>query len=157
MIKKIAYASSSLLILGLFPLVTSAQRFVDPDYIFVRAGNILYSLMALVFGIATLIFMWGVIQYVISGGDEKKVGAARTYMLYGIIGLSVMAGVWGFVNLLLITLFNGQGLSAPGLPGLFGGGGGLGGGQNECAPGQSVGQDLQCVGAVVDAIDALLD
>ena len=145
----VALISSILMV----PLISSAQDFA-PDYIFIRALSIISYLIYIAFGVATMIFLWGVIQYVIAAGDDKKIAAGRQYMLWGIIGLSVMVGVWGFVNLVIATIFGGSGLETPALPG-FGtfNGGGLGGVENECTGRGGIWQDLQCIGAVGEAIE----
>lgn len=52
---------------------------------------------------AILMFIWGVIQYISSGGDEEKQKAARSTMIYGIIGIFVIVAVWGLVNILRNT------------------------------------------------------
>ena len=75
------------------------------DYLFNRASEILNLSVLMLLGVAIVVFMWGVIQYVLASGDEKKLAAGRSYMLYGIIGLTVMVAVWGFVNLLVYTIF----------------------------------------------------
>lgn len=77
------------------------------DYLFKRAANVLNLSILTLIGLGTVVFMWGVIQYVLAGGDEKKLSAGKSYMLYGIIGLTVMVAVWGFVNLLVYTIFGG--------------------------------------------------
>jgi len=58
------------------------------------------ALIPFVFAVALLIFLWGVVMYVIAGDDEEKKKTGRTYIIYGIIGLAVMASVWGLVGLL---------------------------------------------------------
>lgn len=50
--------------------------------------------------IAVLMFIWGVIQYVSSGGDEEAQAKARSTMIYGVIGIFVIVAVWGLVNIL---------------------------------------------------------
>lgn len=58
-------------------------------------------LVPLVFAAAFLVFIWGVLQYVIAGGhDEEKREQGKSLMLWGIIGFFVMASVWGLVNIL---------------------------------------------------------
>lgn len=75
------------------------------NYLFWRAEQILNSSIMILIGVATVVFMYGIIQYVLAGGDEKKLSAGKSYMLYGIIGLTVMVAMWGFVNLLIYTIF----------------------------------------------------
>lgn len=77
------------------------------DYIFQRATDVLNQAILVLLGVAIVVFMWGIIQYVLASGDEKKLAAGRSYMLYGIVGLTVMVAVWGFVNLLVYTIFGG--------------------------------------------------
>ncbi len=81
------------------PLFASAA-----DTFFTKVATFTNQSIGLLLGIATLVFLVGVIQYVIAGGDEKKTSAAKTYMLYGIIGLVVMVAAWGIVNLVVNTL-----------------------------------------------------
>ncbi len=73
------------------------------DNLFQKLSGYINQAIALLFAVATLVFLFGVIQYVIAGGDEKKGATARSYMLYGIVGLAVMAAAWGLVNLLVNT------------------------------------------------------
>ena len=75
------------------------------DFLFQRAADILSNAILALLGVAVVVFLWGVTQYVIAQGDETKLKAGRSYMLYGIIGLSVMVSVWGIVNVLIFTVF----------------------------------------------------
>jgi len=108
------------------PLITSAAFWFEafgPDYIFDTAILFINRLVIILVGVATLVFFWGVIQYVISQGDEKKLAEGRKYMLWGIIGLVVIASAWGIVNLIIYTIFGETSFSLPGFVD-FGGGGG---------------------------------
>lgn len=67
---------------------------------------------ALIVALGTLAFMYGVFQYVISSDDEGKKEKGRQYMIWGIIGLTVMVSVWGLVTILGDT-FN---LNSGGIP-----------------------------------------
>src|SRR3989338_8230859 len=89
----------------LLPMVASAQTtaVATPNF-FTKLGGWINQLIALLLGIATVVFLIGVIQYVISGADEKKAETAKKYMLWGIIGLIVMVAVWGIANLLVDTI-----------------------------------------------------
>ncbi len=55
--------------------------------------------------IATLVFIWGIVKYVTAGGDASKISEARTYIIWGLIGLAVMGSVWVLTNW-LIGVFN---------------------------------------------------
>ncbi len=61
------------------------------------------SVIPLIFALATVVFIWGVVQYVINTDDEKKKSKGREFMIWGIIGLTVMFSIWGLVSILANT------------------------------------------------------
>lgn len=65
-----------------------------------------YALQAINFllVLATLVFLWGILKYITAGGDAAKVAEARSYIIWGIVGLAVMASVWAIINYLKETL-----------------------------------------------------
>ena len=65
-----------------------------------RIGDFLQAAIPILIVLAVLYFIWGVIQYVVSGDEEKKANG-KSMMVYGIIGIAVIVGIWGLVNLLL--------------------------------------------------------
>lgn len=58
------------------------------------------SIIPLLFTLATLFFLWGVVQYMLADANENKRETGKQYMVWGIIALTVMLSVWGLVNLL---------------------------------------------------------
>ncbi len=63
--------------------------------------EILHTVITILFVLATIFFLWGVIQYVIgSQGNEQKLILGKKVMLWGIIGLTIMASAWGIVKIL---------------------------------------------------------
>lgn len=60
--------------------------------------GILNPLITLLFILATVVFLWGVIQYVIGqAGDEKKIAEGKRVMAWGMAGLFIMVSAWGIV------------------------------------------------------------
>jgi heme/copper-type cytochrome/quinol oxidase subunit 2 len=76
-------------------------------------------LVYIVISLALVFFLWGVVKYVLSGGDEEKRQQGRNFIVYGIIGLFVMVAVWGLVYLVgsIIGVKPGGGVDLPQLPG----------------------------------------
>ncbi len=70
------------------------------DAIGVITNLITKSIIPLIFALALAVFVWGVVQYVINSGEEAKKEKAKSFMIWGIIGLTVMVGVWGLVSIL---------------------------------------------------------
>jgi NADH:ubiquinone oxidoreductase subunit 2 (subunit N) len=63
--------------------------------------QILNPLVVLLFSLATVIFVWGIIQYVLaSAGNPQQAETAKRTILWGIIGMFIMASSWGIVRLL---------------------------------------------------------
>lgn len=87
----------------LLPALAFAQTFQGTlDRIITFLNQIIPFLVL----IATVIFLWGVVRYITAGGDEEKIKEGRNLIIYGIIGLAVMIGVWGFVNIVLTFVFS---------------------------------------------------
>lgn len=64
-------------------------------------SQVLNPVIVLLFTLATIMFLWGIIQYVIgSQGDTGKLEKAKNVILYGIIGMFIMASAWGIVGIL---------------------------------------------------------
>lgn len=59
------------------------------------------SVIPLMFALAVVYFVWGVIQFVILGaGEEAKRTQGRQHMIWGVVALAVMLGVWALVGIL---------------------------------------------------------
>lgn len=57
------------------------------------------AIIPLIFALAIVSFVWGVVQYVINSSDEAKKSKGRDFMIWGIIALAVMVSVWGLVRI----------------------------------------------------------
>lgn len=49
--------------------------------------------------LAALVFIWGVIQFIASGGNPETQSTGRRHIVWGIIGLVIMVGALGILNL----------------------------------------------------------
>lgn len=57
------------------------------------------SVIPLIFVLALAAFVWGVVQYVINDTEEAKKEKGKQFMIWGIIGMTVMFSVWGLVGI----------------------------------------------------------
>ena len=114
--KKFVYA----LLMFVFPVVTFAQSTVSFGSLNTPLSQIkglVSSTIPILIGIGIVVFLYGVIKYVLAEGDPSKRSEARGFMIWGIVGLFVMVSVWGLVGLLQSTFGVGSGgPSAPTLP-----------------------------------------
>lgn len=65
-----------------------------------RLKGVFNEIIGVLFALATVYFAWGIIQMIQGSGNEKKIEDGRRHMVWGIIGMVIMAGVWGIVALL---------------------------------------------------------
>lgn len=52
----------------------------------------------LLFAVATILFLWGVVVFIRGSGDKKEKEEGQQHMLWGIIGFVIMVGVYGILN-----------------------------------------------------------
>lgn len=83
------------------PFIVLAADPSKVNSLILQTEGTLKFVIGLLFVIATIIFLWGVIQFVASAGDEKKRTEGKSKIVWGIIGLAVMAGAWGVVNIIV--------------------------------------------------------
>lgn len=95
--------ASASLFFSYFPIAAYAQGFSASqlDSIINNIGSTLQTVIGLIFILATVIFLWGVIRFIASSGDETARTKSRGMMLWGIIGLAVMVAAWGITTLLI--------------------------------------------------------
>lgn len=88
------------------PLITNAQ-FGWSISIGIRPNNVsdlvwmflnfLNLLIPVIVGLAVLLFIWGLVRYYASDGEDTKKQALRI-IGYGIVSIFVMVSIWGIIN-----------------------------------------------------------
>lgn len=66
------------------------------------------SIPALLVGLAVILFLWGVLKYIMAG-SEGEVKEAVQMILWGLVAIFVMLSVWGLVRVLSGTIGVGTG------------------------------------------------
>jgi uncharacterized membrane protein YidH (DUF202 family) len=61
------------------------------------------SIIPLLLSLAVMLFVWGVVMYVINPSEEEKKKKGKSFMIWGIIALAVIVSVWGLVSILRTT------------------------------------------------------
>lgn len=82
---KFAYASEAACV---------AQDFLDKIN-----DAVLFPAIALLAGIALLVFLWGGVQFIQNADDPSARQAGRGHMIYGIIGLLVMVSAFAILTI----------------------------------------------------------
>jgi hypothetical protein len=61
------------------------------------------AIIPLIFSLAFVFFLWGMFQYIRNADNQAKREESKRFIYYGIIGLTVMVGVWGIVRIVSDT------------------------------------------------------
>ena len=82
-----------------------------------RIGRILNSVVPVLIALGVVYFVYGVVTYVIASDEEAK-STGRDRMIFGIIGMVAIVGMWGLVNVLKDTfgLNNTSNIQLPTVP-----------------------------------------
>lgn len=81
-----------------------------------KISQIVAGVLPVLISLAVLYFVWGIISFVIADEEEAKT-KGRDRIIYGVIGLAVIIGMWGLVGLLNSTF--GVGPSSVTPPGIW--------------------------------------
>jgi len=73
------------------------------DFIGKVTDVIINPLIYLMFGVAFVVFMWGVTEYVLHLDDEDARKKGARHMLWGVIGFAIMVSAYGIVTLIGTT------------------------------------------------------
>lgn len=65
--------------------------------------EIVNPLILLISAVAFVVFLWGVFQFIVHAGDEKQRTEGKNAILWGLVGLVIIFGAYGIINLALGT------------------------------------------------------
>ena len=82
------------------------------SFLLCKASTLLNSTLPVLVALGVVYFVWGVVQYFIGDSDEAK-EKGRDRIIYGIIGLVVIVGLWGLVVMVLDSFGAPDQFSAP--------------------------------------------
>lgn len=64
------------------------------------SDQILNPLIYLLFGIAMIVFIWGLVRFIAHGGEEDARTTAKRHILYGLLGMFIMFSAFALVRLI---------------------------------------------------------
>ena len=71
---------------------------------------IINPIIVFLFGLAVVYFLYGVFQFVAGGESEEAKTKGKSHMIWGIIGMVIMMGVFTILNMIINT-FNIKGIN----------------------------------------------
>lgn len=100
------------------PMLLFAAPISDVGSAFTAVREWMRALTAIIFAAAVLYFLYGVFNFIRSAGDAEKRQEGRMQIIWGIVGLTIMASIYGLIGFLGSSTvgIGGNPVSAPGLP-----------------------------------------
>ncbi|OGF83019.1 hypothetical protein A3B18_02385 [Candidatus Giovannonibacteria bacterium RIFCSPLOWO2_01_FULL_46_13] len=71
------------------------------EIIALLTDQILRPIVLLLFALATILFLWGVVEFIANRDNEEERDKGKQHMLWGIIGLVIMFGANGIIWVLI--------------------------------------------------------
>jgi hypothetical protein len=68
---------------------------------------IINPLIQLMFAAALVIFLWGIFQFIKDSDSDTARDLGKKHMLWGLVGMFIMTGVYGILQMLIRTVFGG--------------------------------------------------
>jgi heme/copper-type cytochrome/quinol oxidase subunit 2 len=93
--------SSSIVALFFVPIFAYASDVFDMIDLGVDA---LSAAIPLTLSLSIVIFLWGVVKFVSSAGDEKAIEEGRQIIVWGMVAIFVIVSLWGIIGFITETL-----------------------------------------------------
>jgi hypothetical protein len=67
-------------------------------------ANIINPIIEFLFALAVVFFLYGVLEFFLNQDNEEKKTTGKQHMLWGIVGIAIMIGVFTIMEIILNTL-----------------------------------------------------
>src|SRR3990167_2754683 len=67
-------------------------------------SEIINPLILFLFALAVVFFLWGMLEFILNQQSEEAKTTGKSHMIWGIVGIAIMLGVWTILNIVLNTL-----------------------------------------------------
>lgn len=83
--------------LSLFsPFIADAKSIKDIIQVFIDTLGLVVKLLWL---LAFVVFIWGIVKFIAAAGNSAKKESARNYIIYGLIGIFVLLSFMGIIKI----------------------------------------------------------
>ena len=78
---------------------------MDLDKFIANVDNMIINpLIGFLFALAIAFFLYGVLEFFMNQENEEKKTTGKSHMIWGVIGITIMLGVWTILSIVLNTL-----------------------------------------------------
>jgi len=82
------------------PMLVAAQTLDWFTNVTTTLGSVVSALVPIVIALAFVVFVWGLITFILASGDEAAKDEGKRRMIWGVIALFVIVSIWGIIALL---------------------------------------------------------
>lgn len=79
------------------PLLVFAQNTSKLEVTALGIVKILEIVVTAVFVMAVIVFGWGIVLLIIAAGDPAKIKQARQFIIWGVVGIAILASIYGLI------------------------------------------------------------
>lgn len=78
--------------------------YADFDSFYRNVNDMIVTpVIELLFAVAIAVFLWGIFEFIANQNNDEKRTQGKMHMLWGIIGITIMMGVFFILNVILRT------------------------------------------------------
>lgn len=114
--KKLFYPIISLVLLAPHVVHADTVQLINPIGVTdprLIVGNIIKAILSVIGSVTLLMFVYGGVLWITSMGDDKKVLKGKQILVWGVLGLAVIAGAYVLVNAVITGLTSGSVFGTP--------------------------------------------
>lgn len=82
------------------PVLVGAQSLTFFTAVTDKFGEVVSALVPIVIALAFVVFVWGLITFILASGDEAAKDEGKRRMIWGVLALFVIVSIWGIIELL---------------------------------------------------------
>ncbi len=86
--------------IALFPTLIFAQTLTWFTNVTTTLAQVVNALVPIMITLAFVVFVWGLITFILASGDEAAKDEGKRRMIWGVIALFVIISIWGIIALL---------------------------------------------------------
>lgn len=73
------------------------------DFMAKVVSEIIQPIVGILFALALVYFLYGLTVFIMNAGDSAKRTEAKSHMVWGLVGLTVMVAAWGIITVAVGT------------------------------------------------------
>src|SRR3989338_5838795 len=88
-----------------YSLFTNKVAFASFDSFLANVNTLIINpLILFLFALAVVYFLYGALEFMLNQENDEKKTTGKSHMLWGVIGITIMLGVWTILGIITNTL-----------------------------------------------------